>query len=247
MTLQNLIIIYFVTLTLAALNVALLILKKYKLINTVGIAIAVLSGASIIITRIVSGHLPVYEKFVTLQNVVFYISVLGVIFNRTPNVRSKNINSVWYFVFILLLYILTQKYAINSNYYMYNKYYVIIFFQFRITAIAMFLFAMANYASVLFTDTDIEYSKTIMHRARNFILLGAIFYLLGEFSGSYWCFLWWGDPWHWSKGFFLASAMFLLSMISSHIPAKYINTTRKKAIYSLLPSLVIFVIYLVSH
>ena len=45
------------------------------------------------------------------------------------------------------------------------------------------------------------------------MLLGAAVYLAGEFAGSWWAQLWWGDPWHWSKGFFYATIMFLLALL----------------------------------
>lgn len=72
----------------------------------------------------------------------------------------------------------------------------------------LFLFAAINQISAILKKNETLIQDTLMHRARNYTILGSIVFLAGEFSGSYWCYLWWGDPWHWSKGFLLQALCF---------------------------------------
>jgi len=247
MTNLHLINIYFITLVLILINILLILIKKQKILKYTSILAVLSAGCAYIGFYLVSSHLPVYDKFATLQNIVFVILILGFIYNRTPQVKGKNINVLWPFALVLQLLVLTQKMEVTGDYYMYDKFYVILFFQLRITSIGLFVFAMINLVESLLNKKNPQFQNILIHRARNFTVLGSIVFLSGEFSGSYWCFLWWGDPWHWSKGFFIASVMFLLSMLSSHLPFNLANTKRKKTIYSLIALCLILSTYLLPH
>ncbi|MBI9052928.1 MAG: hypothetical protein JEY96_03870 [Bacteroidales bacterium] len=247
MTNQHLIYIYFVTLLLIAINVIFVLTKKYKLIKYTSVLATISAGSAYVGAYLVSGHLPVYDKFATIQNIVFIVIILGLIYNRKAQNKDKSINILWFFVLALQLFVLTQKMEVTGDYYMYDKSYVILFFQLRITSIGFFVFAMINLVASIINKSDFKIQDLLIHRARNFTILGSIVFLLGEFSGSYWCFLWWGDPWHWSKGFFIASVMFLLSMLSSHLPFNLANTKLKKTIYSLIALCLILTTYLLPH
>jgi|GEM_PF-2394932 len=243
---QHLIYIYFITLFLIFINVILILTKKPKFIKYISFLAAFSAGYAYFGAYIVSSHLPVYDKFATIQNIVFIVLILGLIYNKTPH-KAKNINLLWIFALVLQLLVFTQKMEVTGDYYMYDKFYVILFFQLRITSIGLFVFAMINLATSLLNKKNSQFQDTLLHRARNFTILGSIVFLSGEFSGSYWCYLWWGDPWHWSKGFFIASVMFLLSMLSSHLPFNLANTKRKKTIYSLIALCLILSSYLLPH
>ncbi len=247
MTESHLIYLFYITLSLIIGNIILIHLKQFKVFKVVSI-LAILSGlASLVGVYLISGHLPVYEKFTTLPNMSVIVLILGFIYNRTPETKGRNLNLVWYVALVLHLIVLFYEKKPNGSYFMYEKFYVVGFFQFRIAAVALFLFAIANYLTALLKTTDHEFQKDLMHTARNFTLLGAVSYLIGECLGSWWCFLWWGDPWHWSSGFFFASIMFLLSMVSGHLPVKYIGTKNKKIILSLIPLCLIFLTYFIAH
>jgi len=246
MTNQHLIYIYFITLSLIIINVFFILVKKQKIIKYTSFLATFSAGCAYLGAYIVSSHLPVYDKFATIQNIVFIVLLLGLIYNKAPH-KAKNINLLWIFALVLQLFVLTQKMEVTGDCYMYDKFYVILFFQFRITSIGIFVFAMINLAASLLNKNNTQFQDTLIHRARNFTVLGSIVFLSGEFSGSYWCFLWWGDPWHWSKGFFIASVMFLLSMLSSHLPFNLANTKIKKIIYSLIALCLILTTYLLPH
>ena len=136
---------------------------------------------------------------------------------------------------------------ISDDYYMYSNFFVILFFQSRITAIGLFAYAFSCFVDAFISQHKDTNYRNLIHRGKNFTLLGGTIYLLGEFSGSIWCFLWWGDAWHWSKGFFLASIMFLLAMINSHLPSEINKSMSKKILLSAIPVLAIVITYIISH
>ena len=245
MTEEYLIYSFYITLLLLVINVVLVITKKQKLTRLVGIFILLSSLFSYIGSYLVSGHLPVYDKFTTLPNISFIAIFLSLLYNRTPEIKQKNINIAWPIIFILYALVFLYKMEISSYYYMYDKFYVMLFFQLRITAIGIFVFAIINSISAILDNTNS--GNALNQRARNYTILGAVVFLCGEFSGSYWCFLWWGDSWHWTKGFFFASIMFLLSMVGSHLPKKYRKTPKQRAILNTIALGLIIVSYLLPH
>ena len=274
MTEKHLIWFYSITLFLIFINTLLIIINKPYPTKIIGVLAVISAFISLVGIYIVSDHIPVYGKFETVQNIVLILILLGVIYNKVPANKSININSIWFFALMFQSYILLKEMRVSSDYYMYNKLYVILFFQLRLTAIGFFAFALVNYFSSIINDLATSWrgmkkkifrsklngikpsstsgglkncSEKLIHRGRNYTLLGATLYLGGEFMGSLWCHLWWGDPWHWSKGFFLASIMFLLSMLGSHLPAKLFNTQFKKVLFNIIPLLTILLTYLISH
>ncbi|PLX13576.1 MAG: hypothetical protein C0594_01075 [Marinilabiliales bacterium] len=242
-----LIINYFISLALIFMNALFVVLRKYSVLKWFKYPALISSGASIVLTFLVAGHLPIYNKFTSLQEVVFILIVLTSIYTNTNKVKVQNINTMWFFILFVQLYVITQQMEPNNNYYMYDNLFVVLFFQFRLISMAMFIFALGNYIGAFKKHLHQDRRADILHRARNYTLLGAVVYLAGEFSGSFWLYLWYGDSWHWSKGFFLASIMFLLSMISGHLPPRYLSGWKIKTILSSSPLMLITLIYLIAH
>jgi len=227
---ENLLIYsYFITLALIIIIIALLFFKQFSVIRILGLACLVSVGFSYIGIYLYSGHLPTSGSFEKLQNIVFILILIGSYFT----IRSLNKNENFLFWFLALFFqtfVLLDGFEITSYFFMYDNIWVILFFQLRIISIALFTYALSSYITVLFLESNLK--EQMSKRGRNFTLLGAIVFLSGEFSGSYWALLGWGDPWRWSKGFFLASAMFLLSMAVSHLPSKISSNLKFKALIS---------------
>lgn len=245
MSLQLLIYLFYAGIALTTFNVLLVSFKKQSFTQYTIYLKLLLSISTYIGVYLLSGHLPVYDKLATLQNIVLIVILLSIFYNNPR--KTNNINIVWYVILILELLVFTEELSISGDYYMYDKAYVILFFQLRITSMGLFVFAIVNLIASLLKNNDITVQDDLIHRARNYTILGAIIFLSGEFSGSYWCFLWWGDPWHWSKGFFAASVIFMLSMLGCHLPFKLANTREKRAAYSLIALCLILTTYLLPH
>lgn len=244
MTNTHLIYLFYISISLIGINTFLVFIKKAKLTKWLALPIILSLLGSYIGSYFVSGHLPVYDKFATLQNINLILLLLY-FFNRTRKTTKLNLSAIWPIALIIQLLVFTNPLNLSGDYYMYDKFYVILFFQMRISSMGIFLYALVNVLSSFFNTDNLK--DSLIYRSRNYTLLGAIVFLIGEFSGSYWCLLWWGDSWHWSKGFLTASVMFLMSMLASHLPFNLSNTRLKKQILNLLALSLILTFYLLPH
>ena len=156
---------------------------------------------------------------------VLFVSLVAVLLaagTRLPGGRSVlSPPWVWTPSALLMLMLLTRPLILNEDFYMYSDPWVAAFFNLRLAAAAVYLHA----GLLLFAAGSPGDRATRFHLARNWVLVGATAYLTSEFAGSVWCLRWWGDYWHWSKGFFMAAIMFLLVMMGVHLPARW-NVSR---------------------
>jgi ABC-type transport system involved in cytochrome c biogenesis permease subunit len=236
--------LFFGTMVLLALQVTFVLLQKNAFIKINGWLIVLSTIITIISLIFVSGHFPSSGDFEKMQNIVLIIVLLGVIFNKRSQDHSKINNWFWIIAFIFQIIPLLSDLKVSENYIIYNRAPIILFFQFRLIAVAMFAFALSNsLAAFQKVNFSSEYNY-LMQTNRNFTLLGAAVYLSGEFFGSIWALQGWGDPWRWSKGFFLATIMFLFSMISSHLPGFLYKTSTQRIVFSSLPLLAIILSYI---
>lgn len=127
--------------------------------------------------------------------------------------RPKLSPSVWGANLALLLLMAFSQKTLNADFYMYDVLSVVIFFHFRIIAFSLFF-----YATVIswfrFFNKQMGYQRLSI----NFLLAGSVIFLISELSGSWWCLNWWGDTWHWSKGFFKSACVFMAVMLVCHLP-----------------------------
>lgn len=236
--------IYISTLLLLAVNVFLITIKKTKILRVAGILAAISSLIGVGFCIASSGHLPMSGTFEKMQNIVAIILSLGVFYYF---IDSKRGFQSFEFVFVVIIFqavVLFDELKVDNYYFMYENIYVIGFFQFRLISMAIIAFAISLYISALRLKDDNRNRLLIMHRARNFTLLGAIFFLCGEFSGSVWAQIGYGDAWRWSKNFFLSGGMFLLALLGSHFSPKWVNTKAKQAVLPLIPLVVIIILFL---
>ncbi len=240
-----LIITYYSTLALLIGVATLTIVRQYTWAYYLRCAAIALSLTSLIGFYVHSGFLPVYNKFATLQNIVLLVLLASQYYAKRQHPMVSVLSSCT--VVILQALVLCYEFTPDTAYYMYQKVYVTAFFQCRVWAMACFTLSSIQYAASLWLpDRDNDYPYALK-QGRNFTLLGASFFLAGEFSGSYWCLQWWGDTWHWSKGFMLAMVVFLLSMLSRHVPLALFNKKPLQTLLNLFPPLGILSIYLLSH
>lgn len=150
-------------------------------------------------------------------------------------IRKKQSSWVWSANLALLFLMAFYPKTLNPDYYMYDDLSVVVFFHFRIIASALFFYATVMLWYCYFKN-DHEYQ----HLARNYLLSGAVIFLMSEFSGSWWCLNWWGDSWHWSKGFLKASCLFLSVMLVCHLPVNWGNSSKTRTIASSVPAVITF-------
>ena len=231
---------FFISFGLSSLIVFLLFAKQYKLIRLTGIfTIASLLFCYIAII-ISSKHIPASGDFERTINIVLVLSTVGTLNSFRKDLKTISF-SYWYFVLFFMFYVLFYPLEAGPSYFMYDSIWVKLFFQLRIISIALFVYALSVLISCIACK---EKNKTaLMQRARNYTLLGAGIFLSGEFCGSVWAWLGWGDPWRWSGGFFISTVIFILALASSHLPAKIMLSDIKRIWYQITLLTFILLIY----
>jgi hypothetical protein len=244
MTERELVNILYLTTSMVALHVLSEITGKH-LISRICLILALISSiAAVACMTYVSGHVPVSGDFEKYQNIAMFMLLFAVMQNIFQPDKQINNPVNGFIVLIFLLLIFPGKKTVAENYIIYSKVDVVMFFQLRMLAMAMFAHAISLYISAWVRYKSNKVFLTLKHQARNFTLLGAAAFLGGEFFGSVWALYGWGDPWRWSRGFFLAGAMFLLSMLAVHIPPVYMRKKSLQVILSSLPLIVIVVSFI---
>lgn len=84
-----------------------------------------------------------------------------------------------------------------------------------------------------------------MTRSRRFLILGTALFLVGEASGFYWCLIWLGDYWCWSRNFLESTMIFLLASAALHLPPKLAIRPRVLRVAYSLPGFLAMTVYLV--
>jgi len=219
--------------------------------GTTGEKAAVLAGrffctAGVAAIILLEKRLPLFGIFESTLYIAFWLSWLDCLAKRSLPARlnKKLSTETSLFILILLMFQLNQPMAFNHDYFMYTNVWTNLFFNLRLAAAAFFI-----HAALLFLNggwqAGGEEQTVLMKKGRNFLLAGATIYLAGEWAGSLWCLNWLGDSWQWSKGFFKASAVFLLAMMVLHLPPFFTNRKRAKAVFGSLPAL--FMLWMILY
>ncbi|MBN2776757.1 MAG: hypothetical protein JXR36_03900 [Bacteroidales bacterium] len=233
------------TLFLLSVNVFLSILKKERINRLVGFVTLLSAALSIFFVYFESGHLPMSGTFEKMQNIVFVIVILGFIYEFVNKNRKINFSEFWIIALIFQAIVFFDELKVDPMYYMYDNVFVALFFQLRLISMAVLSFSLAMYLTSFRLQSGSTDKAFMMHHAANFTLLGAILFIAGEFSGSMWAQLAYGDSWRWSKNFFTSGAMFLLTLLVSHIPNLWKKNKNLEIFLSIVPILIILVLFLV--
>lgn len=201
--------------------------------GSAGLAINLL----IFILIVFSEHrLPIFgdfESVTTIGLVLGFLHLLNFYCSTPADRRFYDSHAKWITVSILLLltYLAFFPKTPNPDFYMYDDIRVIVFFHFRILASGVFIYSALILCAALHHGFP-DYIRT----GRNFLLTGAAIFLISEFSGSLWCLDWYGDSWHWSKGFLKAACLFLVAMLACHIPPNWNLSNRVRAVIGSIPA-----------
>lgn len=229
---------------LIAANILFVVLKKYKIAKFFGIPALISAAVGVVLVSANSGHLPMSGTFEKMQNIVLIIMALGVFYNLINRKKDFYSFEFLFIAFFFQAFALFDELKVDDFFYIYDNTFVAMFFQFRLTSIAMIAFSFSQYLTALKLNDDPKERELIRHRARNFTLLGAILFLSGEFSGSVWAQIGYGDAWRWSKNFFMSGGMFLLTLIGSHLSPSWLKSWKRQIYLSMIPLLIIIALFL---
>ena len=167
-------------------------------------------------------RLPVYGLFEGSLHMALILSLCLVLGLFSRDFRDRTGILAWGHGLIacLMVLALTVPGHFNPDFYMYQALQVQLFFALRLTAGGILL-----WASLLFLAAWVprrfgskENGAEGIRPAISALILGSIFFLSSELSGTIWCMQGWGDTWHWSRNFFESAGMFLLLMLPLHLP-----------------------------
>lgn len=230
-------LVYWIMFLLFAGELVLLLLKKDTIAKWFRHLEILTCLAGVLFIVFVTGRPPLFGPFEACVYIIFVVVLLAR--GCTGNVFL--VNSI--VVLLILALVLGKPMAVNDDYYMYDNIWVMLFFDLRLVAAAFFVHVMVLHLTCFFEG--FREKAVLLKQARHKILVGALIYLCGEWSGSVWCLNWFGDSWQWSNGFFKASLLFVLVMIVCHMPPAFGNNRLIRTLSGSLPG--IFALWMIFY
>ena len=205
---------------LYALTLFSCLMRWNSLSRLLSLMALVINGAILVGVSMVSGQPPVFEMFGGLLFVTFVLGFLGIFCCRVEEGRW-NVKA-WVWIEILLLFGITLFFSREPPPHRYHHTYpwVVLFHGFRCLALSFALFSSAHFIRFRSEPARKRVNNPLLAQGRNFLLLSAVAFLCGEYSGIIWCQNGWGDFWHWSPAFFQSTLIILCLMVAFHIPGK---------------------------
>lgn len=240
---KNLMCLYVALGVVMSLQILLTVIQKQRLADLMLSLALLLAAAAMAGMSYVSGHLPVAGDYEKYHTIVFFLLLTGLLHRLLAKPALLRNKTFVPFALLILLLILFSDFKVADNYLIYSRPEVVLFFQLRILAASLFIYAMSLYVCAFQSRSEPLSYQAFLQSAKGFTVLGSAAFLGGEFFGSLWSLIGWGDPWRWSSNFFIASGIFLLSMLSVHIPARYRKTQLQELLIPVSAILVITLLY----
>lgn len=140
--------------------------------------------------------------------------------------------------------VFTGPVALNHDFFMYANPWVQSFFFFRLVSAGIILGVGILFVAALKKDMEPVSAGNFISRQNLLFLLGMLFFLISEFSGSVWCLKGWGDSWRWSGNFFESTAIFFLFMLNFHIPPGIFSRIQSRSLLGIASCLIIVFLFL---
>jgi hypothetical protein len=178
------------------------------------------NGAALVFMTLATGHLPIFNLFESFLLVAFVLGCLGV-FCTVPPDRIFDVR-MWVWLEILLVFGITLFFPKRPSPFLYDHdyTYIVLFFGFRLIALATMLFSSAHYLQFRLERRRLSSANNTLHRGRNYLVLSAVIFLTAEYVGIIWCQRGWGHFWMWNEGFLQSTLIVLYLMLAFHLPGK---------------------------
>lgn len=228
---------YFVSFACYGMGLIATFLERMRLgsfFTLMGLAV---NGVALVLLWIAGGQFPVFHLFESFLLCTFILALLH--FFAGDKAGDHNI-AKWVLVEILILFAVLLFYPKSPapHRYHHDALFVFFFHAFRAGALGLMLFSSAHYIQFLIDGKGSRLGHELFRKGRDFLLLGAIFFLTSEYSGIIWCLNGWGDFWRWNYGFLSSAFIMLYLMLVFHIPGKHLSAERFTSLTGALGSLV---------
>ncbi len=134
--------------------------------------------------------------------------------------------------------------TLNHDFFMYANPWVKSFFFCRLVAAGIILTVGIFFAAALKNSGPPVSWKNFILRQNLLFMLGMLFFLISEFSGSVWSLKGWGDSWRWSGNFFQSTAIFFLFMLNFHLPPGFFSRIQGRRLLGTLSCFTIVFLFL---
>ncbi|SMD13172.1 hypothetical protein SAMN02746065_1472 [Desulfocicer vacuolatum DSM 3385] len=230
-------LLYYFVMAILTLGFYFVVKKKTMVVKKMVVIAMILTGLGTITLILTEHRLPLYGAFEASFYLIFVLTLLEIFFwkNQSPCIHLKSCGVTLLYCFCLLLYHIMQPKEFNPDFFMYGNPWVNLFFNLRLTAAAIFSRTALLYQMGIWGERS---KQTILFsHARTVLLWGLVVFLCSEWAGSWWCLNWLGDSWQWSKGFFKAAIVFMLVMLTCHLPPSLMRKSWIKGMTGSLPAL----------
>ncbi len=126
----------------------------------------------------------------------------------------------WAVCLALLAVLLGLPRRLQPDSFMFDYPGLIVFFQLRLVALVLLLYAAACFASAWSLDPGRSQAGD-QRLGRLLLLSGLSAFLISEFAGTWWSYHWTGGFWRWDQGFLESAALFLLMALPLHLPRRW--------------------------
>ncbi len=239
--------LYYLVLGLFVLSLYFVFKKKKSILKKIVLTCTGLTGSGIMALILWEHRLPLYGAFEASIYIIFILCLTEILFWKdSRDIPIVNTCGATAFISLfLLIYHSAQPKTFNPDFFMYANPWVNLFFNLRLTAGALFTRVALLYLAGLMNENQKSRQEILFSSARQMLLAGLVIFLCSEWAGSWWCLNWLGDSWRWSKGFFKAAIIFLLVMLSCHLPPSLSRNSRVKALTGSLPAL--FLLWIIFY
>ncbi|MBN2419127.1 MAG: hypothetical protein JXL81_07055 [Deltaproteobacteria bacterium] len=193
-------------------------LKRLELLTCSVSVLFNLSG--LIILYYSSGNLPVFNLFESFWLITFILGATGLFTLFRGDFAAKIRRWLWIEILVIFCIMIFFPKEASIPTYDHGYSYIILFHAFRCMALALMLFSTAWFLQFIIQREMDERISILAHMGRNYLVLSAVFYLMGEYVGIIWCQRGWGDFWMWSQAFLQSTLVVIYLMLAFHIPGK---------------------------
>jgi len=195
---------------------------------------------------IISRQPPVFEIFGGMLFVTFVLGLMGLFCRRAEDTPLNVKTWVWMEILFLLSIVLFFPKVPPPHRYLHTVLWVVCFHGFRDLALSWAFFSAAHFIQLKSDPARNRVNNPLLKQGRNYLLLSAVAFLCGEYSGIIWCQNGWGDFWHWTPAFFQSTLVILCLMAAFHIPGKTARSNSLRSFMAVITPLVMLSIKIVK-
>lgn len=189
---------------------------------------------------------PLVGPLESIMEMALLLGVLAIIGRFWGPTGSRAPQWAWAAGLILLAVLFCLSRSLQPDSFMFNYPGLIVFFQLRLVAMVLLLYAAACFASAWSFKPGLVQADD-RRLGRLLLLAGLAAFLVSEFSGTWWSYHWTGGFWRWNRGFLESAALFLVISIPLHLPGHWASRRWLACSLGMLPGLAVTTVTIIHQ